>query len=271
MSQFAQPSGGPNVPPAGKAQATNRHLERRAQYRVDADGLRAQVCVGPRRLEALALDASAGGVSVAIDRGSHQALVRRQPVIVVLTSPELEKSIALPCTVVRRRPGPNDTMWYALGFDEDDPLNRVGSHGLRQLLNRRVSHRVRPRRPVEAEITTAPTDLFWRSFSTGLLLDVSVVGVGLLVPRTIRSRYDDSKTLAVRFELPGGSETTEIKGDLIYQDAYGPGVRFGLRIDYRSTRGALQIRNHLRDYVMRRLYEDAWQKKALRNAPGGQV
>ena len=245
----------------GIATESSGQHERRAHYRVDAQGLQAQICVGPRRFEALALDASAGGVSVAIARSTHHALVRRQPVTVILTSPELEKSVSLACTVVRRRPGPNDTMWYALGFDDNDPLNSVDSQGLRQLLNRRVSHRVRPRRPVEAEIALAPPDLFWRSFSAGLLLDVSVVGVGLLVPRTIRSRYDDAQRLAIRFELPGGSETTEVIGDLVYRDSYGPGVRFGLRIDYRATRSALQIRNHLRDYVMRRLYEDAWRHK----------
>ncbi len=230
--------------------------ERRHHYRVDAQGFSVDLRTDRGTVAALAVDASAGGMAVAVSRSRDLQLQRSDRVVVVLVHEDIPP-VELPCIVVRHHPTGHDTATYGLRFLDRAPLEHLPA-SLRSALNRRVSWRVFPRRPVEVEVAQAPAEAYWRSSSTGSLLDVSQVGVGLLLPATLASRFEPRSRVALRFDLPGADATTELTADCVYDCPFADGVRFGARIDYVDQITAGRARTQLREYVMRRLYEDAW-------------
>lgn len=232
--------------------------ERRRHYRVEAQDLVVSLHSREGILSATAMDASAGGIAIAVARAGHRLFSRADRVTLVL-QPRRAPAVEIPCMVARQHGGGTDSVWYGLRFIDRSVLATLPQE-LREVLNRRAAWRVRPRRPVEVELTAAPGDAYWRSSSTGRLIDASQVGLGIVLPTTLASRFEDLPRMAVRLDLPGCEETTAMSAAIVYRSPFASGTRMGLRIDYVESISSSRARTQLRDFVMRRMYEDAWRK-----------
>lgn len=243
--------------------------ERRQHYRVSPNAVR-EVRVSVRDADGRdhivgLVDISAGGVALACSVGDAPPIKLMDEVVIVFESDRLFRPLSIRSQIRHIKVSDDDAnIVYGVRFlDWNEERQRLAPK-LRALFNEREAVRVDPREDHEIEVELVINGT--ARVASGLLRDISVLGVGVWVSTDDEPLLAAGNAIELTIRLPDGSEELRIDAEIRHMQPIGEQARLGVEIR-NSGKGLSGTGRGITGYVMARQIEiariDAERRRAM--------
>ena len=243
--------------------------ERRQHYRVSPTAVR-EVRVSVRDAQGVhhivgLIDISAGGVALACQVEDAPPIKLMDEVFIVFESERLLRPLSIRSQIRHVKVSDDDAnIVYGVRFlDWNEERQRLAPK-LRALFNEREAVRVDPRedQDIEVELVINGT----ARVASGLLRDISVLGVGVWVNTDDEPLLTAGKQIELTIRLPESDADLRIDAEIRHMQPIGEQARLGVEIR-NSGKGLRGTRSGITGYVMTRQIEiariDAERRRAM--------
>ena len=242
--------------------------ERRQHYRVSPTTER-EVRVAIRNSQGVEhsvglIDISAGGVALACRAADAPQVSLMDTVTIVFSSDRLGSPLEIESQVRHVQLSDDDlNIMYGVRFLGWSGKRNSLTPKLRSLFNEREAVRVDPREDEEIEVELSLSGK--ARVASGLLRDISVLGVGVWVSTDDGPLLEEGSKLKMTLRLPNGEDDIELDAEIRHMQPLGEQARLGVEIQ--DSDRVRKQRHGITGYVMSRQIEiariDAERRRAM--------
>lgn len=234
--------------------------DRRLHYRVSPNAER-EVVITVITDDGLAhrvavIDISAGGVALAVDAKMSLPVAESELITIRFESKKIGSILDIPSQIRHIKTlDDQKVVVYGVGFVNWSTHRNDLTPKLRALFNEREAVRVDPQdnQEIEVELVLSGTG----SIVTGLLRDVSMLGIGVWVSSFEETPPMPGDDVTLSLTLPNHETPMQILATVQYRQPAGDQTRIGLKIGASSIQPTTTHEKTLTSYVMARQLETA--------------